>query len=528
MAPPSKPKGPRARPPSGNRTPPPRRHPTLELPFNDDEVLHADDPRPQLVPQYPAEALPARRPLRKLEEAIPTRVYDFASEDEELSAPWDAGRDGGDYKPAFLYVEKGPGQGQLVPVPQGPMVLGRASVSELRLQHPSVSRRHAQLTRLGERFYLKDLGSQNATFVNRVRLEAEVEVYPGDVLQIGSATIKLRGPAEQVPPATRRKLDKVQSAARRSLPRPAPVRTKPHPVPPPPSSRRHTALLAVACVGIGVGLAAIGLVGWKLLQPGPGFESLARSGEVEEVEVSAAQEEAAPTGKEDRVAERIAQQMEKSPPAGKAERAAPKPVAAKPVTQPAAARPVGKPAAVAQPAPAAKKVEPKPTAAVPSKTEILKLYEAGNVSGAISAAKRAGDADLAQRLTDFQTAHAAGEKGLRENDAGAAVAGYKKALAVDETLSGGWGAHAPAIAKKLGQIYAQYGQHLMKNDDPAGAQTAFKESLKYDPQNSIARAALAGDGAPRDRTAAADEAVGEETPAAADDRKRAMDAAWGD
>ncbi len=519
MAPPPKPKGPRARPPSGARTPPPRRHPTLELPFNDDEVLHADDPRPQRVPQYPAEALPARRPQRKLEEAIPTRVYDFASEDEELSAPWDAGRDGGEHKPAFLYVEKGPGQGQLVPVPQGPMVIGRASVSELRLQHPSISRRHAQLTRLGERFYLKDLGSQNATFVNRVRLEAEVEVYPGDVLQIGSATIKLRGPAEHVPPETRRKLDKVQSAARRSGPRPAPVRTKPHPVPSPPSSRRNIALLAVACVGIGVGLAAIGLVGWKLLQPAPTFQALARGGdvvEVEEVEVSAAQEDSAPTGAEDRVAERIAQQMEKTAPAAKAVRAAPKPPVVKPAAAPSRAPKKVEP----------KKVEPK-TAAVPTRTEILKLYEAGNVSGAISAAKQAGDADLAERLTEFQTAHAAGEKGLRENDAGAAVAGYKKALAVDEALSGGWGAHAPAIAKKLGQLYAQYGQHLTKNGNPAGAQTAFKESLKYDPQNSAAREGLAGGSAPKGRSAAIDDAWGEET-AAGGDRQSAMDEAWGD
>ena len=557
MAPPPKPKGPRVRPPSpGGPTAPPRRHPTLELPFSDDEVLHEDDPRPQRVPQYPAEALPARRAApRKQEEAIPTKVYDFSSEDEELAAPWDAGKDGGEHKPAFLYVEKGPGQGQLVPVPQGPMVIGRASISELRLQHPSVSRRHAQLTRLGERFYLKDLGSQNATFVNRVRLEAEVEIYPGDLLQVGSATIKLRGPAEQVPADTRRKLDKVQSAARKSGPKPQAVRTQPHAIPAGVGARRNTALLAVACVGIGVGLAAIALLAWKVLQPGPTYQPLAQGGDVQ-VEASQPIVAAAPSA-EERVNERIAQQMEKSQPAA----------AAAPAAQPAAASTKSAPKPVAAtraaspaPAPAPRKTEPAPTrtvvaaaapakSAAPSKTEILKLYEAGDVSGAITAAKQAGDADLARKLTEFQTASAAGDRGMKANDAGAAVAGYKRALAVDETISGGWGTHGPLISKKLGQIYAQYGQHLMSKGETDAAQTAFRESLKYDPQNASAKAGLAGvasGAAPKGRAAAIDDAWGDEEPvpaqastkstkpaaakkpAAEEDRKSSLDEAWGD
>jgi len=175
--------------------PGPRRAPTLELPFNDEEVqpLRADDPRPQRVAQYPSNP---RRPARKVEEAIPTSIYDV-SQDEEFQPSYD-NRDVSDsgYRPAFLYVERGPGAGQLVPVHQGGMVMGRASVSELRLQHPSISRRHAQITRLGERFYIKDLGSQNGTFVNRTRIATEVEVHPGDEVSVGNALLKLRGPVQ--------------------------------------------------------------------------------------------------------------------------------------------------------------------------------------------------------------------------------------------------------------------------------------------------------------------------------------------
>lgn len=44
--------------------------------------------------------------------------------------------------------------------------IGRASECEIRLQSTGVSRRHALLTREGDTFYIEDLGSTNAVFVN--------------------------------------------------------------------------------------------------------------------------------------------------------------------------------------------------------------------------------------------------------------------------------------------------------------------------------------------------------------------------
>ncbi|WP_246357943.1 FHA domain-containing protein, partial [Pyxidicoccus fallax] len=159
----------------------------VELPFDDDEVspLRADDPRPQRVPQYPAGSRRSRRQGKEPD-----------SHDRELASRFDWGHEYSDpgYAPAFLYVERGPGVGQLVPVKQGPMVMGRSSSSDLRLQHPSISRRHAQLTRRGDRFFLKDLSSQNGTFVNRTRVPSEVEVMPGDEISMGNAMLRLRGP----------------------------------------------------------------------------------------------------------------------------------------------------------------------------------------------------------------------------------------------------------------------------------------------------------------------------------------------
>lgn len=50
----------------------------------------------------------------------------------------------------------------------------------------SVSRRHAMLIREGDAVRLRDLGSTNGTFVNGARVEAEVVLNAGDMVQFGT------------------------------------------------------------------------------------------------------------------------------------------------------------------------------------------------------------------------------------------------------------------------------------------------------------------------------------------------------
>ncbi len=187
MTPPNPKRPPRSPRPPGDTAS--RPEPEVELPFDDDEVapLQADDPRPQHVPQFPAG--PRRHPRRGLGGSL------HEGRDRELPARFDSGEyeDPG-HTPAFLYVERGPGAGQLLPIKQGELVLGRASSSHLRLQHPSISRRHAQLTRRGDHLTLKDLGSQNGTYVNNARLTSEIEIHSGDELALGNALLQVRGP----------------------------------------------------------------------------------------------------------------------------------------------------------------------------------------------------------------------------------------------------------------------------------------------------------------------------------------------
>jgi len=74
----------------------------------------------------------------------------------------------------------------------GSCIIGRASVVDLCLKHPSVSRRHAQLKRSGNHLYVRDLGSQNGTYVNQQRIFQEAEVFAGDSIIIGTSLLKLK------------------------------------------------------------------------------------------------------------------------------------------------------------------------------------------------------------------------------------------------------------------------------------------------------------------------------------------------
>ena len=71
------------------------------------------------------------------------------------------------------------------------IILGRSRDCGCVLDDPSVSRRHAELRRDGDRWLLRDLGSRNGTRVNGARLLDETEVGPGDRVSFGDARFRL-------------------------------------------------------------------------------------------------------------------------------------------------------------------------------------------------------------------------------------------------------------------------------------------------------------------------------------------------
>lgn len=72
-------------------------------------------------------------------------------------------------------------------------VIGRSSACEVRLVDATVSRRHAEIRYLGDRWMLVDLGGANGTWLNDVRLDAETAtpLAPGDRIGVGPWVLRV-------------------------------------------------------------------------------------------------------------------------------------------------------------------------------------------------------------------------------------------------------------------------------------------------------------------------------------------------
>ena len=62
--------------------------------------------------------------------------------------------------------------------------LGRQRDCDVRVNHPTVSRHHAEIVFVGDRAFLRDLGSSNGTFVNG-RPIRQTRLNDGDIVQLG-------------------------------------------------------------------------------------------------------------------------------------------------------------------------------------------------------------------------------------------------------------------------------------------------------------------------------------------------------
>jgi FHA domain/Domain of unknown function (DUF1707) len=76
----------------------------------------------------------------------------------------------------------------------GTVVVGRSSGCDVKLDEPTVSRRHLELRALGESWLAVDLGSTNGTWLLGQRL-GRARVQPGDELVLGECPVVLDEPA---------------------------------------------------------------------------------------------------------------------------------------------------------------------------------------------------------------------------------------------------------------------------------------------------------------------------------------------
>lgn len=83
--------------------------------------------------------------------------------------------------------------GQRYPLRVGaPTRVGRALDNEIVVSHSSVSRHHASIENVNGNFAVKDLNSQNGTFVSNTRVTETARVSDGDAVRFGDAPFTFR------------------------------------------------------------------------------------------------------------------------------------------------------------------------------------------------------------------------------------------------------------------------------------------------------------------------------------------------
>lgn len=95
-------------------------------------------------------------------------------QDYRLNAPEDA----------FLIMHGN----QVIPLEGHVLNLGRRSDNQIVIDDPQVSRLHAQIRKINNRYVIFDLDSTGGTFINKVRVE-QATLFPGDVISLAGVDL---------------------------------------------------------------------------------------------------------------------------------------------------------------------------------------------------------------------------------------------------------------------------------------------------------------------------------------------------
>jgi len=81
---------------------------------------------------------------------------------------------------------------------QGETTIGRDPGCELMLDNLGVSRRHARLREVEDRYIIEDMNSTNGVFVDGRRISTAATVNPGDEIKIGKFILTLQRAVQEV------------------------------------------------------------------------------------------------------------------------------------------------------------------------------------------------------------------------------------------------------------------------------------------------------------------------------------------
>ena len=75
------------------------------------------------------------------------------------------------------------------------MLVGRHQSADIVLQSAEISRKHAAFSVVGDELWVQDFSSSNGTFVNDVRIDQQVQLKEGDILQFAGLKFSVLAPA---------------------------------------------------------------------------------------------------------------------------------------------------------------------------------------------------------------------------------------------------------------------------------------------------------------------------------------------
>jgi len=91
------------------------------------------------------------------------------------------------YKKFHLTVIKGFNKGEVFPLDEDEVIIGRGEDNDIVLNIAEISRTHSALTRGEEGYIIKDLDSTNGTFVDKKKIGEKYLLKSGDTIMLGDA-----------------------------------------------------------------------------------------------------------------------------------------------------------------------------------------------------------------------------------------------------------------------------------------------------------------------------------------------------
>ena len=91
---------------------------------------------------------------------------------------------------ASLILVRGDGRQSEIPL-KGKALIGRQTDCQIRIASSGISRHHCEVSMIGDKITVRDLGSSNGTFVNRSRV-TQAEVAAGDLISLGDLVFVVR------------------------------------------------------------------------------------------------------------------------------------------------------------------------------------------------------------------------------------------------------------------------------------------------------------------------------------------------